>query len=79
MFNHALRVQLPLKCPFCGVEASVRPEQIIKGLSVLTALYCDSCQSEWPTVQPAPLREERRRIPDRRRMTRSDRRKNRDQ
>lgn len=79
MINHAFRVQLPLKCPFCGVEANVHPEQIIKGLSVLTAWYCGSCQNDWPTVQPAHPREERRRIPDRRRMTRSDRRKNREQ
>jgi hypothetical protein len=75
MYNR-LTLRLPERCKFCASSGSVKPEQTIKGTSVLLKWACDGCGRDWPiALDEESVGERRRGLPERRRVSRNDRRK----
>ena len=75
MYNR-LTLRLPDRCKFCESSGSVKPEQTIKGTSVLLKWACDGCGRDWPiTTDEESVSERRQGLPERRRVSRHDRRK----
>ena len=68
------RLQAAVTCPFCRLDAGVKQQQVIQGQSVAIGFYCGRCDHEWG-LSPYPVpRQDRRQVPDRRRIPRPDRR-----
>ena len=71
-----LTLRLPERCKYCESAGSVKPEQTIKGASVLLKWCCDGCGREWPiTLEEEATGDRRSGQSERRRVSRNDRRK----
>jgi hypothetical protein len=71
-----LALRRPEECQRCGAKGTVRPEQIIKGDSVMFQWECSECHATWAVVRGDDASFAERRVgPDeRRRQTRTERR-----
>ena len=75
MAKKLVRLHIPSHCKFCNAEATVVVMTTITGGAVRQTWCCRVCGNEWPiTSSEAQVTEHRRERPDRRRITRNDRR-----
>jgi hypothetical protein len=70
-----LALRVPARCRFCGTAGRTKPEQTIKGTSVLLTWYCEACNEEWPITLAERKEERRRGSPDTRQRPKERRRK----
>ena len=73
--SERLRLRLPAKCVNCGVVGGITVESTIQGRSVRLRWCCSMCSHEWPVLPEERELAERRKVQDRRRVTRADRRR----
>ena len=70
-----VRFRVPVRCKLCGALGSVTAETTITSGIVKLAWCCRVCNGEWPITRgEQELIERREGKPDRRRITRRDRR-----
>lgn len=70
-----VRFRVPIRCPLCDALGSVTPETTISGGVLKLMWCCRACSREWPITRgERELIERRDNKPDRRRVTRKDRR-----
>lgn len=74
--HNYLSLRLPERCAQCDAPGTVRLQQVIKGDAVFLSWCCSRCEAEWAIAEGEPHFVERRAgVSDRRRLTRTDRRK----
>jgi len=72
-----LRLPVPESCKYCGAAGHVIVETIMLGRVVSLRWHCRSCEKQWPILVTQEYSGAERRVgaQDRRRRTRSDRRR----
>jgi len=69
-------LRIPWRCVLCESIDSVTLQHVVKGSDAILTWYCEVCQCDWPIIlADLSVPERRHAVPDRRRMTRGDRRK----
>jgi transcription elongation factor Elf1 len=64
------------RCPFCGAADALSEDILVKAAVVVLTWRCAACEAEWQPSADEQLKPERRvGPPDRRRVSRGDRRK----
>jgi hypothetical protein len=63
-----------MRCPTCHAPGCVLLEQSIRGDLILLNWFCHDCSATWPLTADEYVTERRTDIPERRRVTRMDRR-----
>jgi hypothetical protein len=70
-----MRLRIPARCTLCGASGTIHPEVTIRRAGAILTWYCRACRHGWPLTGEEHLAVERRSGPDRRRVTRKDRRR----
>jgi hypothetical protein len=71
-----LQLRVPERCVECGAAGAVRFESTIQADSVILTWCCAACSHQWPVAPDDRQRPERRvGVKERRRLTRTDRRR----
>ena len=70
-----LALRIPDACRFCGTTTPIVPRYVVRGTVALVLWSCVACERQWSVTSEDVQHERRRELPDRRRATRTDRRK----